>query len=90
MAEPEELDEMAAGLQALKQQAQDLGIFTNERELLVCPKCGLKESVAFNGALFTSRGDTSLVDTGLRFPEPDKDGYSMCPGCGGEVRGEWM
>ena len=26
------------------------------------------------------------VDTGLRFPEPDDDGYSLCPGCGEVVR----
>jgi hypothetical protein len=86
MAESKELDELAAGLQALKKQAQDLGIFTNDRELLGCPKCGLKETVAFDGVLFTCRKDASAVDTGLRFPEPDEDGVSSCPGCGGEVR----
>lgn len=86
MAEAEDMDDLSEGLQALKQQAQDLGIFTNDRELLECRKCGLKESVAFDGVLFTRRGDTSLVDAGLRFPEPDKDGRSICPGCGGEVR----
>ena len=86
MAEPEELDELAAGLQALKQQAQDLGIFTNDRNLLECSKCGLKENVAFDGVLFTCRGTgVNAVDTGLRFPEPDADGKSSCPGCGAEV-----
>jgi hypothetical protein len=86
MAESKELDELAEGLQSLKKQAQDLGIFTNDRELLECPKCGLKEDVAFNGGLFTCRGDALAVDTGLRFPEPDEDGVSSCPACGGEVR----
>jgi len=85
MAESEDQDELAAELQALKQQAKDLGIFTNDRELLQCPKCGLRESVAFDGALLTCRGNALTVDTGLRFPEPDAEGKRICPGCGGEV-----
>ena len=51
MAVPDDLYELAARLQALKKQAQTLGIFTNDRELLECPACGLKEDVTFEGML---------------------------------------
>ena len=89
MAKSADSDDLAAGLQELKKQAQALGIFTGDRELLSCPGCGLKEKVAFDGVLFTCLDTARDVDTGLRFPEPDADTVSSCPGCGGEVRGEW-
>lgn len=88
MAKSDDLDELVAGLQALKEQAQALGIFTGDRELLECPACGLKENVAFDGVLFTCRDTAVDVDTGLRFPEPDAAGVSCCPGCGWEVKRE--
>jgi len=90
MVKSADLDDLAAGLQELKKQAQTLGIFTGDRELLACPACGLKENVAFDGALFTCRDAALDVDSGMRFPEPDDDGVSCCPGCGGEVKGEWL
>ena len=37
-------------LERVKQQARALGIFTNDRELLECPKCGLLEDVMAGGA----------------------------------------
>jgi hypothetical protein len=88
MAKPEDQDELAAGLQSLKDEAIALGMFTGDRELLECKSCGLKESVSFDGVLFTCRGSAVHTDTGLRFPEPDEDGASSCPGCGREVKGE--
>jgi hypothetical protein len=88
MSKLSDLYELAAGLQSLKKKAQALGMFTDDRELLECPACGLKENVAFDGVLFTCRGDAIDVDTGLRFIEPDEDGVSTCPGCGRSVRGE--
>lgn len=86
----DDLYKIAARLQALKKQARKLGLFTNDRELLKCPGCGLKEDLAFDGTLCTYRDDAFDVDTGLRFPEPDDDGVSTCPGCGGKVKGEWL
>ena len=61
-------------------------MFPNHREFLKCSHCGLKESVTFEGTLYTYRDDAIDVDTGLRFPEPDEDGYSRCPECGEVVR----
>ena len=62
------------------------GIFDGFREFLECRNCGLKESVTFEGRLMTYQENDIETDTGLRFPEPDHDGYSRCPGCGGVVR----
>jgi len=90
MAKSDDLDELAVELQAMRKQAQALGIFTHDRELLECPVCGLKENVAFDGTLFTCRGAALEADTGLLFPEPDAAGVSCCPGCGEEVKGEWL
>lgn len=70
-------------------QAMARGMFTNDRELLECPQCGLKEDVTGHCILITYKGDAMGVDTGLRFPEPD-DGKSVCPGCGAAVKGEWL
>lgn len=86
MAKSDGLSVLAKRLQDLRQQAQGLGIFTNDRELLECSICGLKENVTFAGTLFTCREDAIEVDIGLRFPEPDEEGYSRCPGCGEVVR----
>ena len=86
----DDLYKIAARLQALKKQAKALGMFTDDRELLECQHCGLKEDVTGHGILITYKEDAIIVDTGLRFPEPDEDGVSCCPGCGGRVQGEWM
>lgn len=90
MAELDGLYELASRLHSLKKQAKALGMFTDDRDLLECPGCGLKEDVTGQGILVTFKGDYTGVDTGLRFPEPDEDGVSCCPGCGGEVKGEWL
>jgi len=85
-----DLYKVAASLYELKKQARALGMFTDDRELLECPQCGLKEDVTGHGILITYKGDAIGIDTGLRFPEPDDDGVSCCPGCGGKVVGEWL
>lgn len=90
MAELDGLYELASRLHSLKKQAKALGMFTDDRELLECPACGLKEDVTGEGFLCTYRDEAFAVDTGLRFPEPDEDGVSCCPGCGGMVKGEWL
>ena len=79
------LAEVARQLQEVHAQAKALGIFTADRELLECPKCGLLEDVAFDGTLMTYReNEAALIDTGLRFRESDP-GRFICPGCGSEV-----
>ena len=61
---------LAARLQDIQKKAKELGIFTNDRELLECPHCGLLEDVACDGRLITYRsGDQTFLDTGLRFQE---------------------
>ncbi len=59
------------------------GLFTNDRELLECSAYGLKEDVTGGGVLIAYRDEAGDSDTGLRFLEPDDDGMSICPGCGG-------
>lgn len=66
--------------------ARQHGLFPNHRELLKCAHCGLMEDVAFDGRLMNYRAGAEDVDTGLSFPEPDKEGVSCCPGCGAVVR----
>lgn len=88
-ATSESYDELVNGIGQLMLQAQRLaeehGLFPNHRELLACRHCGLKEDITFEGRLMTYYEGAEDVDTGLRFPEPDKNGVSKCPGCGGVV-----
>lgn len=80
--------DIATAVRGIQDLCRQHGIFDGLRELLQCPECGLKEDVAFDGKLFTYHDIDNPVDTGLRFPEPDDDGYGRCPGCGEEVKGE--
>lgn len=73
-------------LQQLQAQAKALGIFTDERNLLSCPTCGLFEDVTCDGFLITARTlSNEPLDTGLRFHEIAPDTYS-CPSCQAEVQ----
>ncbi len=65
-------------------------LFADDRELLECLTSGLKEYLTFESTRYTYRVNAIDVDAGLRLPELDDDGVSTCPGCGGEVRGEWL
>lgn len=42
---------LAEQLQTLQEQAERLGIFTGDRELLECAECGLEEDVTADGFL---------------------------------------
>jgi hypothetical protein len=65
-------------LEQAKQQARALGIFTDDRELLECPNCGLLEDVTAEGLLVTYPNTSEEVnDSGLRFIPAD------CGDCGG-------
>ncbi|HPQ70613.1 MAG TPA: hypothetical protein PKW95_15925 [bacterium] len=77
------LAKQAANLQT---EAKRLGLFTDDRELLTCPKCGLMEDVRIDGRLFTCCLDDPNSDTGLRFVEYDgSEGLFRCPACGTEI-----
>ena len=80
-----ELHRLATELAAIQKRAKALGIFTDERELLHCPGCGLKEDVAINGILFTYREPDLGQDTGLRFRQLNQHTF-RCPGCGQNVK----
>ncbi len=95
MPSGDEIDSLVASLEPLarqlvdiERQARALGIFVDDRELLMCPKCGLTEDVLSGGRLVTFDG-SSGPDTGLRFIEPTSvDGQFTCPRCGGDARSE--
>ncbi len=80
------VNDVGRAILGIQELCRQHGIFDGLRELLECRKCGLKEDVAFDGRLISYRRGAEGVDIGLRFPEPDKDGYSRCPACGEVVR----
>ena len=83
---PGNLVQLVQELSQLKKQAVRLGVFTNDRELLECPQCGLAEDVTCNGLLITYRGNAGHPqDSGLRFEEIAKAIF-RCPSCGTRVK----
>lgn len=79
---PPEILALAQQLKAVRERAAALGIFTDDRELLVCPSCGLQEDVLIGGQLIThDRDQPDADDSTLRFSESD-DGRFICPRCG--------
>jgi rubredoxin len=75
---------LAARLEAVKRQAEALGIFTGDRELLECHVCGLMEDVDTYGWLMTYESSEPIEDSGLRFAALD-EGHWRCPSCGAVV-----
>ncbi len=74
-------------LAKISKAAAKLGIFTNERELLTCPKCDLQEDVAATGMLLVTVPSDRDHDTGLRFKSVKcRAGYWRCPACGSEFK----
>ena len=72
-------------LQDAKRQARALGMFTEDRDLLECPACGLWEDVLCDGLLVVyHKDDLSQGDTGLRFREVGEHHF-VCPACGATV-----
>ena len=83
MAKRDNLLNLAGKLVKIKEEAERLGIFTGDRELLECPKCGLIEDVDAYGRLFTVFKDAPYKDTGLNFREVgNKENTFCCPNCG--------
>ncbi len=80
---PKSIHHLAQQISTLPAEAQRLGIFIGDRELISYPNCGLMEDVDTKGFLLTCRPDTLGVDTGLRFEEVDSEGLRFrCPSCG--------
>ena len=72
-------------LQQLRKQAEAVGLFTDDRELLNCTHCGLQENVLIGGYLVTHQVDAAdEIDTGLRFSAVDDHNF-ICPQCGAKV-----
>jgi predicted RNA-binding Zn-ribbon protein involved in translation (DUF1610 family) len=63
------------------------GVFLDDREMLSCPQCGLKEDTTFSGKLFTyKKGDPEFKETGLQFIAlDDQDERFKCPTCHIEI-----
>jgi hypothetical protein len=76
---------LATQTAALQKHARELGLFTNDRELLECAKCGLLEDVSFEGRLLTCWPESLGQDTGLRFEKMPNHRF-RCPSCGSTVR----
>ena len=75
------LHSLAAELAGLKAKAKALGVVTDDRELLTCPRCGLAEDVTCDGLLITCISSALGEDTGLRFEAASNDQF-RCPTCG--------
>ena len=73
--------ELATRIVALQAKARAVGLFTNDRELIECQKCGLLEDVIVTGQLITCRASAFGRDTGLRFEELSQNRF-RCPSCG--------
>lgn len=84
------VNDIARLLLEARRFAEEHGLFPNHRELLECRHCGLMEDVTIEGKLVVYHHGTEGVDIGLRFPEPDDNGVSRCPGCGKKVKTEWL
>jgi predicted RNA-binding Zn-ribbon protein involved in translation (DUF1610 family) len=84
--EMENLIAAARQLEQVKRQARALGMFTDDRELLECPSCGLLEDVTADGLLVTYSGRSrSRMDCGLRFNQVNDTSF-QCPSCGTNVQ----
>jgi predicted RNA-binding Zn-ribbon protein involved in translation (DUF1610 family) len=73
-------------LERIKEQARVFGIFTDDRELLECSKCGFLEDVAAGGLLMTyPKASKEMKDCGLRFRPVDESTFE-CPSCGTRIK----
>lgn len=85
------LIDLCKELHRIKQHAEALGIFTNDRELLICPKCGLQEDVQADGRLTAFDKDSEdFTDSGLRFVETGNNGQFSCPRCQTLIDAEFL
>ena len=76
---------LAQQLTELRIHARELGLFTDDRELLTCTSCGLMEDVTSEGFLITCDVESlDINDSGLRFTE-QQEGKFSCPRCGANI-----
>ncbi|HQP38862.1 MAG TPA: hypothetical protein PLI95_26945 [Polyangiaceae bacterium] len=61
----EPIVELVRQLEDLKARARALGMFTDDRELIRCPKCGLMEDVLCGGFLVTYHEEGGIGVTWL-------------------------
>lgn len=86
----DDLIDLCKELHRIKQHAEALGIFTNDRELLTCPKCGLQEDIQIDGRLMTIEKDSEdFTDSGLRFIDAGNEQFS-CPRCQTLIDAEFL
>lgn len=84
-----DLKPLVRRLVKVKEQAEAIGLFTHDRELLECT-CGLIEDVAFDGSLFTyHKTDHAFKDTGLRFIKVNENTF-CCPVCKTKLKAEYL
>ena len=80
-----DLAQVCAKLHELRAHASSLGLFTDDRQLLVCPSCGLQEDVTIEGMLITHDFESlDISDSGLRFTER-QDWHFSCPRCAADI-----
>ncbi len=76
-----EIRPLVRKLVRIKKQAEAMGLFTHDRELLECCGCDLAEDVAFDGRLMTfHRRSGDYSDSGLRFERLNVTTF-RCPIC---------
>jgi rubredoxin len=80
-----DIRKLARQITTLRKRAAALGLFTEERDLLRCPKCGLQEDVDCTGRLLTYSKGRKANDTGLRFRLVNQHAW-LCPRCGAKIR----
>lgn len=86
-----EMHRLARALIKIKAEAKKLGLFAEDRDIIACPQCGLEEDVASGGKLLVTTPADRGRDTGLRFTLVAKGGdLWLCPGCGLEIKCEWL
>ncbi len=84
-----DLKPLVRRLVKVKKQAEAIGLFTNDRELLE-RTCGLIEDVAFDGRLFTyHKNDRAFKDTGRRFIKANEDTF-CCPVCKTKLKAAYL
>ena len=84
-----DLKPLVRRLVKVRKQAEAIGLFTNDRELLECT-CGLIEDVAFDGRLFTyHKNDHAFKDTGLNFIKVNENTF-CCPVCETKLKAKYL
>ena len=69
-------------LSKLKRKMKAMGLFTQDRDLVECPRCHLGEDVTFEGRLVTARPRRYKKETGLQFKILDIQKVRFqCPSC---------